>query len=91
MVVGDCPTGADAIATRIWVQLGGLPEIHAADWSRGKRAGPERNARMVRMGADLLLAFILDASPGATGCAEMAERAGIPVRRYARTSAASAT
>lgn len=59
-------------------------------------AGPRRNAYMVSLGADLCLAFIgpctsgrcrrTDAHPshGATGCADMAKRAGIPTRRWTR-------
>lgn len=102
VVHGACPTGADFYASR-WVKgwvgypvEGGeyvVEEPHPADWSRGRKAGPERNAAMVALGADLCLAFIGPCtsprcykpephdSHGATGCADLAEAAGIPTRR----------
>lgn len=94
LVSGACPTGADAIAEDWWARFGGTVERHPADWSRGRKAGPERNAHMVALGADICLAFIgpctsprcprTDEHPshGATGCADLAERAGIETRRY---------
>lgn len=57
-------------------------------------AGPRRNAYMVSLGADLTLAFIGPCSSprcrkpgphpshGASGCAALAEQAGITVRRW---------
>lgn len=57
-------------------------------------AGPRRNAHMVGLGADLCLAFVMPCtkpgcrrpqphgSHGATNCADLAEAAGIPTRRY---------
>jgi hypothetical protein len=58
-------------------------------------AGPRRNAHMVQLGADACFAFIglctssrcrrpePHGSHGATGCADLAEAAGIPTRRCA--------
>lgn len=75
--------GADLIAADVWAGFGMTVEAHPADWDRyGQRAGYVRNAEMVRAGAHLCLAFIVDGSRGATMCAQLAEEAGIPVRRF---------
>jgi YspA, cpYpsA-related SLOG family len=89
VVHGACPLGADVMAQE-WVvnafrysNLGIVnSEPHPANWARyGRAAGFRRNAEMVALGADLCLAFIRGGSHGATHCAEMAEKAGILVRR----------
>ncbi|MBP5931847.1 DUF2493 domain-containing protein [Streptomyces sp. LBUM 1479] len=83
VVLGACPTGADLIAYDWAVKHGVIVEAHpAAWWKYGRVAGPRRNKRMVEAGADVCLAFIKDDSRGASHCAGLAERAGIPVRRW---------
>lgn len=88
IVQGACPTGADRLAflwaaaerpekTRI------STESHPADWAEhGRAAGPIRNKLMVNAGADVCLAFIRNGSRGASHTAQLAEAAGIPVRRW---------
>lgn len=91
---GGCPSGADKIADD-WCRrprVSGVPipvEVFPADWSAGKVGGQARNAAMVATRPDLCLAFILDGSPGATGCARLAEEAGIPTIRHTATSPAT--
>ena len=69
---------------------------HAADWARacdanchhpprGGRcpaAGPLRNQRMVDVGADVCVAFLLPDSRGTRDCMRRARKAGIPVQEF---------
>ena len=87
--------GADWLAALTATSLGWETEPHPADWHRGKAAGFRRNADMVKLGADDCYGFISpcttstcrDPQPhgshGATHCSGLAERSGIPVRRFA--------
>ena len=99
VIHGACPTGADYIAVRVAGRAGFALEAHRPDWSTGRRAGPDRNKAMVAAQADICLAFIsectssrcktggIHSSHGATGCAQLAEDAGIPTaRRYSRAA-----
>jgi hypothetical protein len=86
VVHGACRTGADRIADG-WARRHGVTtETHPADWAAGRGAGPARNAAMVATSPDVCLAFIRDQSPGATGCADAADRAGIPTSRHSAGS-----
>lgn len=94
LVHGDAPRG-DRDAAGIWRGLGGEVEPWPAKWmehgpdcrctdrkARCRFAGMRRNVAMVESAPDLVLAFIHNASKGATHCAEMAEAAGVPTVRY---------
>lgn len=78
-VVHGGATGADYIAGVYAKRLGFTVEVHEADWSKGKRGGPERNQKMVDLGADICLAFPLPDSTGTLDCMNKAAQAGIPV------------
>lgn len=81
-VVHGGARGADRIAGDVARSLGFIEEVHVPDWSTGKAAGIRRNLAMIDAGADVCLAFIRDGSRGATHCADAAEKAGIPTRRF---------
>jgi hypothetical protein len=83
VVVGDCPTGVDAIVRDYARKHNRDLEVFCADWKRhGRKAGPIRNGEMVRAtvaegGAVRCLAF-----PGGNGtsdCIRQAKAAGVSV------------
>lgn len=84
VIVHGAARGADAMAARYAEMWGIRTEVHPADWKGGygRAAGFRRNAEMVKLGADVCLAFIRNDSRGATHCADLAEQAGIKVRRF---------
>lgn len=83
IVIHGAARGADEFADEAAHEFWMATEPHPADWNtHGKRAGFIRNAQMVALGADICLAFIRNGSRGATHCAGLAEKAGIPVRRF---------
>lgn len=89
LVHGACPYGVDAIADG-WAtrknQFRRNPivvERHPADWDKyGKAAGFRRNAEMVELGADVVLAFIYKGSRGATHTATLAQENALRVHRF---------
>lgn len=83
-------SGADRMAELEWQLSGLLSEKHVPNWNPygifNAHAGHDRNQKMVRLGADICLAFIRDNSSGASDCARRAEAAGIPVRYFRESS-----
>lgn len=83
LVHGACHLGgADKIAADCWASHGFPTEAHPAkrDPNSGRLLGPERNKRMVDLGADLCLAFPHADSRGTRNCLRLAREAGIEVR-----------
>lgn len=89
VIHGHNPDGADAMAhewatgmaNSLFVDVSVDP--HPADWNKhGKAAGPIRNAEMVKLGADVCLAFLTPGCKGTVNCAALAQRAGIPVTPF---------
>lgn len=81
LVSGHCPDGADFICEKVAGELGWQIERHPADWKTfGKRAGFVRNDAMVKLGANICLAFIRNNSKGATMTKDLAEKAGIETK-----------
>lgn len=71
--------GADAIAKE-WAR--GIPELKRyeckAEWAaKGRAAGPIRNARMMKWGPDLVVAFPTAASVGTWDMIARADAAGV--------------
>jgi hypothetical protein len=85
LIHGACPVGADYWA-HMWAKA--HPECmevrHPAEWRRedgsfNQAAGFERNARMVALGADLVLAFPHPEGRGTQHTVKLAREAGIQV------------
>lgn len=78
IIHGDCPTGADAMAQAYCEDHGITTERYPADWNKhGKAAGPLRNQKMVDLGADRCIAFLMEGSRGTKDCIRKAQDAGI--------------
>jgi SLOG family YspA-like protein len=84
IVHGNCPKGADRLADIFAsMVLKCKIERYDADWAQhGRKAGFVRNRRMVNTAPDICLAFIRDRSKGASGCYDLAKKAGIPSDRF---------
>ncbi len=87
MVNGRCPRGADKLGEIEWRRMGLSVEPYPAEWDKYPHyaAGAIRNKQMVETGADVCVAFMVEGSTGTSGCIELAEDAGIPVRLYLST------
>lgn len=85
VVVQGMAPGADTIAREVAVEFGLKVEDHPADWKQyGRAAGPRRNEEMVRLGADIVLAFRVPnvQSSGTDDCVRRAKKHGLTVVQY---------
>lgn len=71
--------GADWMADGIAREEGWEVKHFPANWSHGRGAGPQRNAKMIAAKPDVVAGFRKGVCNGTIGCLEMALRAGIPI------------
>ena len=94
LVSGACPDGADRMCEVLAKEYGWTLELHPLKWNSGPegtynpQAGFERNKLMVDLGADFVLAFIMNDSGGATNTVRHSRKAQIPTKCIHRTSKA---
>lgn len=83
VIVGDCPTGADALVREWCADAVGVElRVFRADWkTHGMSAGPMRNAEMVTAALELSVdcAFAFPGGKGTADCVQRCEAAGIRV------------
>lgn len=80
---GGC-RGVDEWARRVCGRLGIETEAWPADWSRGRRAGPERNRAMLDGPPVAGVVVALPGGSGTADCVRAARERGIPVVRIER-------
>lgn len=83
VVHGACHLGGADIHADQWASASpnATAEPHpASDFGDWPDCGPRRNRHMVRLGADMCLAFPTPQSRGTWDCVRKARRAGIPTR-----------
>jgi hypothetical protein len=73
-IIHGCCRGVDLSFAEACESLFVLTEEHPADWSRGKREGPDRNLRMIKSEPDFVIAFHrnIRESRGTANCVEQA-------------------
>jgi putative cell wall-binding protein len=83
VIITGGATGADSIAEKIAVSLNIPVMVERADWNQyGKKAGPIRNAKMLALKPDLIVAFHdnIDKSKGTKDMIKQAKRYKVPIR-----------
>ena len=84
IIVGDCPTGADALALKWVKQTSPSHRIYSADWDKyGKAAGPIRNAQMAEA-CTRAIAFWDGKSRGTKSAINEVIKRGKPIDIYVR-------
>jgi len=93
LVSGACPNGADRMCEVLAKEYGWTLELHPLNWASGPegaynpQAGFERNKLMVDLGADFVLAFVMNESGGAMNTVRHSRKAQIPTKLIHRTTA----
>ena len=75
---GECPTGADRLAKRWCIENNVFCVPFPADWSKGKRGGPQRNSLMLEK-ADVVCAFVHKKSKGTKDVIKKAKAKRLPL------------
>jgi hypothetical protein len=82
-IIEGCARGADTTARAVAIEHGWFyadVPVRDSHWKRyGRSAGHRRNAAMLDLGPDLVIAFQRDGSSGTQGTIDEAHRRGIPV------------
>lgn len=80
-IISGAAKGADTLGERYADECGWTVERYPAAWeTHGKRAGPIRNAQMLREGKpDVVVAFLAPNSRGTKNMIEISRKAGVPV------------
>jgi hypothetical protein len=81
-IISGHARGADTLGERLAEDMGWRCEQYPALWeTEGKRAGPIRNARMLREGKpDVVIAFRAPDSKGTQNMIDQAMKAGVEVK-----------
>lgn len=85
VIVHGGARGADSLSGEVARSFGYTEEVHPADWDRyGKSAGYRRNAEMIALKPDVVLAFKKRGAgnKGTQHTIDLANKAGIPVIEY---------
>lgn len=80
VVHGACPFGGADLWAHRWCdpEWGTVPEPHPAEYNhRGMILGPQRNMKMIKLGANMCVGFPAPGSRGTTHCMRKAREAGI--------------
>jgi hypothetical protein len=78
-IIHGAAPGADTLVAEVAELYGFDVRAFPADWSRGRRAGPERNLRMLDECPDHVIAFQRNGSRGTQHTINEARRRGISV------------
>jgi hypothetical protein len=81
LILGDCPTGVDKVATDYAIKQNLEAVIYEADWSVGRGGGPIRNREMIVDGKpDFGLLFMSPKSKGTKNMKDQLQQFKVPFK-----------